>query len=263
MLACIPLGAALAPLFVTTWVIHWGWRSVFYSLLVPGLAVAVLAWIFVKDSPAENSRRLVSTASARGFGLADLLKRPAVLWCAVALFFANMASWGLSNWLPAYLLHARGFSTEKMGIFAALPPLGGAAGYFAGGYVSDKYFRHKRHVAIVLGLIVSSAATYLAAIAPIGEWAVAALVVASAFTHIALAGLFTLPLVLVPQEAVGGAFGVVNTGGQLAGFLSPLLVGYTLDVSDENFTLVFYGFVGLFLLAAFMASRIQSNPPDA
>jgi sugar phosphate permease len=263
MLACIPLGAALAPLFVATWVIHWGWRSVFYSLSVPGLAVAVLAWVFVKDSPAENSRSLVAKASARGFGLAELLKRPAVLWCAVALFFANMASWGLSNWLPAYLLHARGFSTEKMGFFAALPPLGGAAGYFVGGYVSDQYFRHKRHVAIVLGLIFSGAATYLAAIAPMGEWAVAALVVASAFTHIALAGLFTVPLVLVPQEMVGGAFGVVNTGGQLAGFLSPLIVGYTLDVSAGNFALVFYGFVGLFLLAALMASGIKSNSPDA
>jgi MFS-type transporter involved in bile tolerance (Atg22 family) len=66
----------------------------------------------------------------------------------------------------------------------------------------------------------------------------------------ASAGLFTFPIVAVPTEAVGVAFGIVNTCGQLAGFLSPLLVGYALNVTNEDFRAVFYGFAALHIVSA-------------
>jgi len=72
-----------------------------------------------------------------------------------------------------------------------------------------------------------------------------------------LAGLFTLPILLVPKGHVGSAFGFVNTVGQVAAFISPLLVGYTLNATQSNFKLVFHGFVGLFLLGAATSFKIR------
>jgi len=281
LLAGALIGAAFTPLFVTTLVSRWGWRPVFYSLMFPGLLLTSIVWIFVKgraddsatgvsqDVPAyvgdartsleqkRSKEQLDHPNSSARIGLTQLLRTPGVMWTTATLFMSGLASWGLLNWLPTYLLQARGFSVIRMGVFATFPSLAGALGYVLGGLLSDRYFSERRHVPIVFGLALGSGFTCLAATAPSGEWAVAYLVAAFLCTHVASSGIFTLPLVLVPSGAVGGAFGIVNTAGQTAGFLSPILVGYLLEMSDKNFRLVFFCFVGLFLAAAAAAWQIK------
>jgi sugar phosphate permease len=259
-LAAVNIGAAAAPLLVGPLILHWNWRVVFYSLLIPGLIMALLVRVAVKDPasphPPDKSEARIVGAKVR---LAQVLRQPAVLWCALTLFFANTVSWGLMNWLPTYLLRARGFSIAGMGLGTALPFLAGAAGYYLGGYLSDKFFPEQRSIPIVCGLVLGGAMAYWAAAAPSGEWTIVALVFAFLFLFIALAGLFTLPLIIVPQEAVGAAFGIVNTVGQVAAMLSPLLVGAILNVTHSNFTVVFYCFVGLFALSACAATQIRQS----
>jgi sugar phosphate permease len=259
-LAAVNIGAAIAPVVVAPLIINFGWRAVFYALLLPGLLLALLIGAIVQDSPQRSDRaRPQSPLDAPTPSLTQLLQMPALVWCAGTLFVVNIVGWGLMNWLPTYLLQARGFSIARMGIGAALPYLAGAVGYYLSGHISDRYFSNRRHVPIIGGLLLAAAMTYWAAIAPTGEWAVAALVLAFLFLFIAAAGLFTLPLLLVPAAAVGSAFGFVNTAGQFAAFFSPLLVGYVLNVTQNNFTWVFYGFVGLFLIGATTALRIKAR----
>lgn len=250
-LAAVTIGAALAPAIVAPAILGWGWRAVFYALLLPGLLMTLLVWMFIKDSPSPAaSAQIAARGSAGRIPLIQVLKMPTVVWCAVTLFGASLASSALMNWLPTYLLQARGFSTAKMGLWASLPFLPGAVGYYLGGHISDKYFSRRRHLPILVGLIGAGAMTYIAAGATSGEWAVAALAAAFLFHSIASAGIFTLPIVAVPAAAVGVAFGIVNTVGQLAGLLSPLLVGYALDVTHGNFHWVFGCIAGVFAVAA-------------
>lgn len=246
-LAAANVGAAVAPMLIAPLIIHWGWRAAFYALLIPGLILALLVKLIVKDRPRNTQG---AGASVGSMSIKQALAIPALWWGSLALFFTNIGGWGLMNWLPTYLLQARGFGIGKMGMLASLPYLAGALGYLLGGYLTDKYFRQRRHVPILSGVLFAAALTYLAVIAPTGEWAVAALTPAFLFLFIAAAGLFTLPLVLVPPEAVGGAFGFVNTVGQTAGFLSPLLVGYILNAAHGDFRPVFYFIIGLFIAAA-------------
>ena len=257
-LAAVNIGAAIAPILVAQVIVTWGWRSVFYSLLVPGLIMTFLVRVSIKDSPCvgESDKR-AATSGAVNAALGRALKTPSVLWCSVTLFLTNIATWGLMNWIPTYLLRARDFTIVRVGMFAPLPYLAGAAGYYLGGHISDKYFSGRRRIPILAGLILGGVATYLVAIAPSGEWAVAALMLAFLFLFISLAGIFTLPLVMVSQEAVGATFGLVNTVGQIAAFLSPLAVGYVLSVNHGNFTIALYCFVGLFAAAACAATKLS------
>lgn len=256
-LAAVQIGAAVAPL-CTSWIIaHWGWRAVFVGLLVPGLILAALVWTFIKDQPA-SIEHTPDLSEPPAIPVAQVLKMPAVMWCAVTIFFWGAAAWGLMNWLPTYLLQARGFSLSKMGLLSSLPYLAGALGYYLGGYFLDGYFGKRRQVPIVIGLLVGGISTYLAAAAPTGEWAIAAFICAFLFMFISAGGIFSLPLVLVPRQAVGAAFGFINTAAQLAAFISPLGVGYLLSATQSDFTKVLYCFVGLFAAAAIAALRIRS-----
>jgi sugar phosphate permease len=251
ILAAVQIGAAIAPLCVAWIIVEWGWRAVFYWLLVPGLILALLVWTVVKDAPAQ-------LAPAPHMRVREVLKMRVVRWSAVTIFLWSIAAWGLMNWLPTYLLQARGFSLPKLGLLGSLPYLAGALGYFLGGYFVDGYFKNQRHVPIASGLLGGGITTYLATLAPTGEWAVAALVLSFLCVFIAAGGIFTLPLVTVPKQAVGAAFGFVNMAAQFAAFLSPLAVGYVLSVTHNDFNTALYGFVGFFIVAAIAAQRIRS-----
>lgn len=255
-LAAVQVGAAVAPLCVSWIIAQWGWRAVFFCLLIPGLLLSLLVWSFIKDAPAPVARE-PSLTEPVAIPTRDVLRMPAVRWCAVTIFLWSIAAWGLMNWLPTYLLQSRGFSLSKMGLLGSLPYLAGAVGYFLGGYFSDCYFNHRRQVPIAIGLLGGGATTYLAAVAPTGEWAIVAFIVSFLFVFMSAGGIFTLPLVVVPRQAVGAAFGFINTAAQLAAFLSPLAIGYVLSATHADFTLVLYGCVGFFVVAAAASLRIS------
>jgi sugar phosphate permease len=281
MIAATATGASVAPLFVVALIVNWGWRSVFYSLFVPGVLLALVVCRYITNSPAESRR--VTPQELKDYDgdlsrqqvplkatLLQSLRTPAVLWCAASYFFLSLTNWGLLTWLPTYLLQARGFSAEKMGYFAAIPNLAAAVGFALGGYVCDKYFRHNMRLLIAIGAAVSGSLTYFAATAPSGEWAVVYFAAALFASGFAITPVLTLPLVLVPKHAVGGTFGIVNTAGQLAGFFSPLLIGYLLKVTDGNFRIVLYCLVASSLTAIFptlkiryLAARPGALPPHA
>lgn len=256
-LAAVQIGAAMAPLCVSWIIAHWGWRAVFVSLLVPGLVLALLVWIFIKDTPEPIEAKPHGTERSATL-VGEMLKMPAVVWCAVTIFFWGVAAWGLMNWLPTYLLQSRGFSLSKMGLLGSLPYLAGALGYYLGGHFSDGVFSRRRQVPIVTGLLIGGTATYLTAAAPTGEWAIAALICAFLFIFISAGGIFTLPLVMVPRQTVGAAFGFINTAAIVAAFLSPLAVGYVLSATHGDFSTALYGFVAFFVVAAVAALKIPS-----
>jgi len=254
VLMAVQLGALLAPSLVAVLVVTWGWRTSFYVLLVPGVLLALIAWRFLGDSASASQ---CSRPAAPGTRIIELLRNPAVRWCFATAFLSNMATWGLMNWLPTYLLEARGFSVVQMGTYMPLIFVGGALGYFLGGQVADRYFREARRVPVLCGLLLGAGFTFLATSAGSGYATIGYLTAAFLCLSAADSNIFTLPLVIVPRSAAASAFGFVNTAAQCAGFLSPLAAGYTLDASGNNFALLLYGFVSCLALSAVTASRIR------
>jgi sugar phosphate permease len=258
------LGAAIAPLIVASLIPVVGWRAIFSCLFLPGVVLAILVWRYVGDRPIHAGYVTNQAVDNAGLGkpkgdLRVSFKTPAVRWCAASLFLSNVVSWGLMNWLPTYLLRAKGYSVAEMGILASVTNFAGAAGFVLGGYVCDKYFIGRLRVPLALGLFSSAVFTYLAAILPGRGEAVACLVLVFIGLNISFTAIFTLPLVIVPKHAVGGAFGIVNTAGQLAGVLAPTLVGSLLDLTNGNFRIVLFVMVGFTLAAIYPALRIHQS----
>lgn len=268
-LAASGLGATIAPLVVVGLIAKWGWRSVFYWLSVPGFLVGLFVWVYIRNSPAHSPHVTQQERSdvppppvdrtPIGSALRHSLATPSVLLCAASLFFTNLVNWGLMNWLPTYLLDARGFALDAMGSRAAAANFAGAIGAAAGGYFCHK-FASKLYIPIVLGLSVSAALIYVAAIAPTGNTAVAALALVLFFENFACTAIFTLPMVTVPKHAVGGAFGIVNSAGQLAGVIAPVTVGALLDATNRNFYVVLLVMAGLTVAAIIPALKIRQVP---
>ncbi|CAG9250156.1 Major facilitator superfamily MFS_1 [Burkholderia diffusa] len=271
MMTTNALGPALAPLFVAAVMAAWGWRAIFTSLFIPGIALATLGWLYVRNSPKDSKHvseaeleeisdsEKASSVSSGKADFAGLLKTPLVWWCFITLFVFSIASWGIMSWFPTYLLKARGLSIARMGIMASVPFLVGTIAYCVTGFLSDKFFRNRRELLIVLGCIVAAVFAYLTAHAETAETAVFYQSIGYFFSTMAGCSLYTIPNVVLPNKVVGSAIGVVNAAGQLAGFLSPLIVGYILTMTNNDFNVVFHMFVGCFLVAAVSAWFINTN----
>lgn len=261
VLAATLVGSAIAPSFVTTIVLRWGWRPAFLGLLVPGLVLALAAHALLgrAASPSNGASEASAAGSARrdiAFAWSAVVGSAPMRWCFLAIFLSNTANWGLMNWLPTYLLRARGFGVAQMGLLASAPFAAGAVGYLCGGYIGDRFLAARRHWLVFVSLALSALGAYGAAVAPTGGLSVAIMTGTFLVLGMAMSCLFTLPLILVPSEVAGSAFGIVNTGAQIAAFISPLLIGAALDASGQDYATALFVVVGLLAAGAAAASCI-------
>jgi sugar phosphate permease len=259
MLASNPLGVALAPLAVVGIMSFGGWRSVFYSLFLPGLLVSLCFWIFIPDRPAQSHRvspeELVEIEDGAAQDsqakptLLCVLQQPGVLKYFCVLFTFDIAFWGFTAWLPTYLVQARGFSMLQMGVAASLPYFAGTVGSVLGGWVSDSYFSNNRRMPIVLSQLLAALFLYLTFTAGTAGMLVVWQTLTGFFFLSVFSAFWALPMNTVPRSLMGVAGGFINMAGQAAAFVSPLLVGYLVGAAGGSFDHTF-----MFLIAALLVS---------
>jgi ACS family glucarate transporter-like MFS transporter len=137
------------------------WRTATWLLVGVGLAHAVLFATVFRNSPrahpavndaearlidgSDGQSTVAATPTPRRFGLAETLRSVTPrarfnLGClAVQSILSTFADNIYSNWIPLFLSQVHGLEFKTMGVFAALPLLGGAIAGFVGGVLND-YF---------------------------------------------------------------------------------------------------------------------------
>jgi sugar phosphate permease len=269
-----PLGTALSPLAVVGIMSFWSWRTVFYSLFLPGVLISLLVWIFIPDKPSESSRvsseelveieerGVVATQdSETKVNLLGILKEPNVLKYFFVLFSFDIAYWGFTTWLPTYLVKARGFSMAQMGIAASLPFFAGTVACILGGWVSDKYFSSNRRTPIVATQLISAFLLYLTFTANSTTMLVICQTLAGLCLNFFFTAFWALPMNTVPKEVMGVASGFINMAGQIAAFTSPIIVGYLVGAAGGNYDLSFKLLVASLLVSCAIVFTLPSKLP--
>jgi MFS transporter, ACS family, glucarate transporter len=236
--------AATGPV-VTMLIIRLGVHESFYMLAPLGVIAGLAWWWYGRDRPAQhphvtpNELALIAagrstsaeTTEDKG-GWKKVLFQRDVLLLAASYFSMNFVFFIFSQWLFTYLVEARGFSMLESGALYALPFVTGAVLALVGGAVCDRLCKRLGSVMgcrlpAVSGLMLVAVLLMAGAYAPNPYVAVTLLALCFGFTQ------FTEPQFWTAATYVGGphtpsATGVMNTGGNLAGFLAPV-VGFVLD----------------------------------
>jgi sugar phosphate permease len=234
------LGPAVAPLFAVAVMASWGWRPVFYLLTIPGIIVAVLIALYVTDHPtrpSEGGDVSPETATPKTdevhYSFWQVLKEPAVWKSTIMFSIFNIAGWGFKSWLPAYLVTARGMKMKSMGISVSITFAAGIVGYLFGGWLSDGLFRNNRRMPVVIFQFLTGLMLYLMYTVDSMQLLMVYQILVGFFLTAALAAVWALPVSSVPKRITGRAVGIFNTGGQSAGLLSPIIIGYLVDVTGS------------------------------
>ncbi|MEV4219552.1 MULTISPECIES: MFS transporter [unclassified Nonomuraea] len=254
MLASNVLGGGLAPLIAAPLLLVFGWRDTFLVAAVAGVAIGVLLWSLL---PRALPGHLTGAAQATGpaarpaIPLAAVL-RSAAVWKFAALFCAtNMLGYGMITWVPSYLMEARGISLLNTGFLAALPQLVMTATTLLGGWLFDRYF-HDRARLYVIPLLLCTAVLLLVMInAETAAGFTLFQTLAMAVAGLSTMGILGMPVRALPPEVIGSGMGVVNVGGQLAGVIAPVLMGWLVD--QYSYSAAFGLLIGTTVLGALIA----------
>lgn len=275
-LAAGPLGAALAPLVVVGIMSYWDWRHAFYVLLVPGVIISALFWIFVPDGPSQSSRVSPQELNEiedgdcvpsenEGVGFRRIFADPDIIKYFSILFAFDIAYWGFTTWLPTYLVKARGFSMAQMGIATSLPFLAGVAGCIVGGWLSDGLFKNSRKTPIILTQLISAFLLYISYVSDSTMALVTSQTLAGFFLNVFFAAFWALPMNTVSKNVMGTASGFINMAGQIAAFISPLLIGFLVGNSggkfDQTFALLIISILASCALVFTIPKRVGTGAP--
>ena len=123
---------------------HYGWRSAFFAMAIPGMIVAVLVRLTVSE-PEQRIGETVMGEDTKGYnmpGLADTLKFIASQKAYVHVVFGgallNAYLMGMTIFLPAVLVRSHGFSVSEAGhILGWVLGISGSLGLIVGGYLTD------------------------------------------------------------------------------------------------------------------------------
>ena len=236
--------AAIGPL-VAVLIVHFGWRASFFWLAPLGLLSAAWWWWSARDTPREH--RAVGAAELKiidagrtprpverpaGPAWRQVLTQRDVLVLAGSYFCMNYVFYMFAQWLFLYLVRERGFTVLESGWLYALPFITGAALATTGGLTCDwtcKRFgpRWGCRLPGAVGMLLVAILLLAGIHAPSPYVAVGLLSLCFGFTQFC-EGSYWQAITFVAGPHTGAAAGVLNTGGNLPGFLAPL-IGLMLD----------------------------------
>lgn len=243
-----PLGVALGGLLIAYLIAVFGsWRTAFFIAGIATLAMAWLAWRYLRDDPAihpgVNAAELARINEGRNISVAQAAKAGAqglgIARRSLAGILLGRASWamvffGLLTWGPSYLAQARGFDIKGIGAATFVIFLCGAAGSLVGGFLCDLLVRKGvRRGLAAKGLLSCSGLVALLAFLLLPQltdpYAAVALLSLTAFFLMWGSLYWSFPALLAAPARVGLIGGVMNLAGSLGGIAVPILVGLLLQ----------------------------------
>jgi len=202
-----------------------GWRVLFVVVGALGVGFG-LVWLGLYREPGT-----VPTVASRfdWSVMRQLIRKRQILGASLGQFASNSTLVFFLTWFPTYLATERHMAWLKVGFFAILPFVAATVGVITGGVLSDLLLRRTgsanvaRKLPIVGGLALAS--TIVAANFLKQDGAVIA-VMSVAFFGQGMCNLgWTLISDVAPKQYIGLTAGIFNLCANLAGIVTPLLVG--------------------------------------
>lgn len=236
-----------------------GWQWVYIAWGIPAVVLGLMVLLLLTDRPGqanwleaderealenELKREKAQHHASRHMKLTEALRHPKVLLLAAAYFFIVTGNYGVEFFLPKILERWYSLKLDALTWLVILPPIGSLIGQILVGWNSDRTKERRLHavVPIYLGALAL-------ALTPWSEgqlWLTIALFV-GAMTGLKayLPAFWSLPSLFLTEAAAAGCIGLINSVGNLGGFVGPYVLGYV-----EKLTGSFQG--GIYFLCVSM-----------
>lgn len=217
--------------------VGWQWVYVFWAL--PAIVLGFVVFFYLVDRPRqarwltpEEADALESELeSERAYArrrkrmtVLQALRHPKVLLLALVYFCTVTGSYGIEFFMPKILTSWYGMSRDAMSWWIMLPPMAAVLGQLSAGWSSD-HFKERRWHAVLP--IVMGAATLALMPTSQGNFPLTMVCLTFAFVGFKsyMPAFWALPTLFLTEAAAAGSIGLINSFGNLGGFLGPVVLG--------------------------------------
>nr|BFE96205.1 MFS transporter [Pseudomonas brassicacearum subsp. brassicacearum] len=247
-----------------------GWQWMFFLLQgIPTVILGALAFFLLSDTfanakwltdqerdvlTADHAEDLANKPKTATDSLLAVFKNPAIWAFGLVYFCIQSGVYAINFWLPS-IIKSLGFGDNLViGWLSAIPYLLAAVFMLLVGRSADLHKERRWHLVVpmlmgAVGLLIAVNFATTPAIAIIGL---------SIATMGALTGLpmfWPVPTALLSAGAAAGGLALINSMGQMAGFLSPYLVGWVKDATGST-DAALYLLAGVIVCGSLLALRM-------
>jgi ACS family tartrate transporter-like MFS transporter len=237
-----------------------GWQWIYVAWGIPAVLLGLVALFALTDWPqqarwltedereallAELEREKAAGRARPHMGVGEALRHPKVLLLATVYFLAVTSSYGIEFFMPSILQRWYALDFGTLTWLVVLPPLLALGSQLFVGWSSDRTSERRLHAAVPMAcsalglLLVTPSRGHLAL-------TVLCFMVAFAGFKAYLPAFWSLPSIFLSEGAAAGSIGLINSLGNLGGFMGPYVLG-----TVESLTGSFEG--GLLFLGASMS----------
>jgi ACS family tartrate transporter-like MFS transporter len=225
-----------------------GWRWLFLVEGLPPILLGVVALRWLTDTPekadwltskqrawlvGEMNRERAAGASAERANVKRALLSGVTWWIAIIYLFALSAELGPIFFGPILVRDALALGDAGTGLVMGLIGVAGVAGMLLNGSHSDRTGERVMHS--VWPLVVVAAGFGMIAIGG-AAWTVAGLVTVGIAINAFLPAFWCIPSAMFTGTAAAAAIALINSIGNLGGYLGPMLLGRAKDATGSYAT---------------------------
>jgi len=270
------LGSPISGLILS---IHWfglpGWRWVFILEGIPAVVFGFITLFYLTDWPRqakwlpEDERRWITEElereraakrKARPLSILRAMRQPEVVRLVLAYFLVVTGYYGFTLWLPTVVKRLSGLPNLLVTLVVMVPYLAGLAGMLVVGWHSDRTGERRWHCAVPM--FAGGAALALGTLAsnnvPLSV-VFFSIVAAGALAY--LPAFWALPTAFLTESGAAAAIGLINSFGNLGGFVGPYAVGY-LRTATGSFAGGMLALAVSMVLGSFVVLSIRHSPHE-
>ncbi|MBI3880153.1 MAG: MFS transporter [Verrucomicrobia bacterium] len=216
-----------------------GWQLIYIFWGIPAVVLGVMVLFMLPDKPhhakwltaeeraaleAELEREKNLGGGRKHMTVLQALSHPKVLLLTAAYFFVVTANYGVEFFLPSILQDWYHLKFNDLTWLVILPPCLSLVGQLFVGWNSDRLKERRLHTVIPIAL-----GAVAVAVAPFTQnhlaLTVVAFMVAMGGLKAYLPAFWALPNLFLSSAAAAGSIGLINSVGNLGGFLGPWMMG--------------------------------------
>jgi ACS family tartrate transporter-like MFS transporter len=241
------IGAPVSTAFLQmegVWGLH-GWQWMFVGEGIPTALIGVTVLFFLTERPSEAKwltpeqrawldgmlrRETHAIEQVRSHSILSAMTNPRLLILTVIFAGIGMAGVGTVLFLPQ-ILKAIGVTNTQAGLLTSVPYVFGTIAIVVCGHLSDKVT--DRYWTLVVTCGIATIGMLLAAMLHDSLWVLAAFSVATIGFYGMKSPFWPLPSTFLTGSALAAGLALVNSLGNFAGYLGPIVVGYAKDTTGS------------------------------
>jgi ACS family tartrate transporter-like MFS transporter len=246
-----------------------GWQWLFLVEGIPAVLLVPLVLFYMTERPADAKWL---TAPEREWLAGEMLREQVesshhivtlrgalatpTLWIAALPYFCIViAFYGISFWLPQLVQSMSSLGSATIVLLTAIPYISATVGLVVVGSLSDRARERRWHVAVPC--LIGATGFVLTVLAPATPAVALTTLSIAAFGIWGTLGPFwAIPTALLRGTAAAGGIALVNSIGNVGGFVGPYLMGWIRDATG-GFTAGLLTLAGILVLGAVIVLRLE------